>query len=82
MEILVQAVGTSKAFKKNRTKHPFSDWVAVSDEAFLIECLVNYERTWRAEKFEVNNGSPPPSEHYVNEPTPEPQFTGQSYGTK
>ena len=36
MAKLVQAVVTSKAFKKNRTKHPFSDWVTAPNEAFLI----------------------------------------------
>jgi hypothetical protein len=51
MAKLVQAVVTSKAFKKNRTKHPFSDWVTVSDEAFSILCLGNYEKTWLAKNL-------------------------------
>jgi hypothetical protein len=68
MAKLVQAVVTSKAFKKNRTKHPFSDWETVSDEAFLILCLGNYEKTWRAKKLRVNNGPPPPSGHEVEDP--------------
>ena len=52
MAKLVQAVVRSKAFKKDRTKHPFScDWVTVSDEVFLIFCLGNYEKTWRAKNL-------------------------------
>jgi hypothetical protein len=65
MAKLVQAFVTSNAFKKNQSKHPFSDWVTVSDEAFLILCLGNYEKTWRAEKLRVNNGPRPPSGHEV-----------------
>ena len=63
MAKLVQAVVTSKALKKNWTKHLFRDWVTVSDEAFLILCLGNYEKTCRAKKLRVNNGPPPPSGH-------------------
>ena len=71
-EKLVQAVVTSKAFYKSRTKHPFSDWVTVSDDAFLISCRGNYEMTCCAVKHSVNNGSPPPSKHEVEEPIAEP----------
>jgi hypothetical protein len=81
MAKLVQAVVTSKAFKKNQTTHPFSDWVTVSNEAFLILCLGNYEETWRAERLRVNDG-PPPRRHEVEEPIPEPCYTGKSNGTK
>jgi hypothetical protein len=83
MAILVQTVVTSKAFKKNRTKHPFSDWVTVSNDGFLILCLGNYEKKWRAKKLRVNNGpAPPPSGHEVEEPITEPRYTGKSSGTK
>jgi hypothetical protein len=75
MAKLVQAVVMSKAFKKNRTKHPFSDcWVTASDEAFLILRLGHYEKTWRAKELRVNNGPPPPSGHEVeDELIPEPR---------
>ena len=65
MAKLLQAVVTSKALKKNRTKHPFSDRVTSFDEAFIILCLGNYEKTWRAKTRRMNNGSPPPSGHVV-----------------
>jgi hypothetical protein len=45
MAELVQAVVMSKALRKKWKKHPFSDWVKASDEAFLILCLDNYEKT-------------------------------------
>ena len=72
MAKLVQAFVTSNAFKKNQSKHPFSDWVTVSDDAFLISCRGNYEMTCCAVKHSVNNGSPPPSKHEEEEPIAEP----------
>jgi hypothetical protein len=81
MAKLVQAVVTSKAFKKNRTKPPFSDWETVSIEAFLILCLGNYEKTrWCAKKLRVDNGPPPQSGHEVEELIPEPHYTGKVMG--
>jgi hypothetical protein len=80
MEGLVQAVVTSKAFNKNWTKHPFR--VIVSDEAFLSLCPVNYEWTWLAKNIRVNKGPQPPSGQEVEEPTPEPRYTGKSDGTE
>ena len=39
LDQLIQAVLTYKVYKMNRTTRPFSDWVTVSDEAFLIIVL-------------------------------------------
>jgi hypothetical protein len=62
MDTLIQAIVTCRVFKKNRTKNLFSEWVTVSDEAFLILCLVNYEKKWRYQKLQNLMGeSPPPS---------------------
>jgi hypothetical protein len=83
MAKLVQSVATPKAFKKNQAMHPFTDWVTVSDEAFLILlCLGNYERIWHAQKLRLNNGPPPLSGHEVGELIPEPRYTGKRNGTK
>jgi hypothetical protein len=81
-KLLVQAVVTSKAFKKNRTKPPFSDWETVSVEAFLILCLGNYEKTWWcAKKLRVDSGPPPLSGHELEE-LYQRHYTRKSNGTK
>ena len=67
--------------ENNWTRHPCSNWVTVSDGAFLVLCLGNYEKTWCAKKLRVNKGPPPPSGHEVEESIPEPRYsTGKVIG--
>jgi hypothetical protein len=61
MDKLVQTVVTYKVYRMNRTTRPFSEWVTVSDEAFLIICLENYSTRWRYEQELKDMGLKPPS---------------------
>jgi hypothetical protein len=80
LDKLIQAVVTYKVYKMNRTTRPFSEWVMVSDEAFLIICLENYSRRWRYEKEVQQMGSSPPSAE--GNPMPTARYTGKHKGTK
>ena len=60
LDKLIQTVVTYNVYKMNRTTRPFSEWVTVSDEAFLIICLENYSRKWQYEKELKEMGSKPP----------------------
>lgn len=77
MDRLIQAVVTYKRYKMNRTTKPFSEWVTVSDEAFLIVCLENYARAWQYERLLENVGDPP-----EGDAIPVPKFTGKEMGTR
>ena len=61
MDMLIQAIVTYRTFRNNRTKNLFSDWVTVSDEAFLLLCLDNYRVKWRYQKLHSNTTGEPPS---------------------
>ena len=81
LDKLIQTVVTYKVYKMNRTTRPFSEWVTVSDEAFLIICLKNYSRRWRYEKELKEMGSKPPSAK-DEPPMPPARYTGKHKGTK
>jgi hypothetical protein len=78
----IQAVVTYKVYKMNRTTRPFSEWVTVSDEAFLIICLENYSRMWRYEKQLQQMGSLPKGDDDEGNPIPTARYTGKQKGTK
>ena len=81
MASLIQGVVTFKRFKMNRTIKPFSEWVTVSDEAFLLLCLENYGASWRAEVHGKSNKTGTNREQ-SNETTIAAKYTGRDKGTR
>ena len=82
LDQLIQAVVMYKVYKMNRTTRPFSEWVTVSGEAFLIICLEKYSRMWRYEKQLQQMGLPPKSEDAEGDPIPTAYYTGKQKETK
>ena len=82
LDQLIQAVVTYKVYKVNRTTRPLSEWVTVSDEAFLIICLENYSKMWRYEKQHQQMGMPPKGEDAEGDLKPTARYTGKQKGTK
>jgi hypothetical protein len=79
MDNLIQAVVSYKKFKMNRTTRPFSKWVTVADEAFVIACLHNYVHVWEYERLLVTAGETTlQGDHEV----PVARFTGKETGTR
>ena len=85
MASLIQGVVTFKRFKMNRTIKPFSEWVTVSDEAFLLLCLENYGASWRAEVHGKQNktaGTTKNREQSNEQTTIAAKYTGRDKGTR
>jgi len=77
LDNLIQAVVTYKKFRMNRTTNPLSEWVTVTDEAFLLLCLANYSNVWIHECFEEPQMTQTPAESaaHENESAPLPCWT-------
>ena len=75
---LIRPIITYRKFKMNRTTSPFSEWVSISDEAFLLICLDNYSLVWRHEKLLQTMGNPPDE----NTVAPLTRYTGKDKGTR
>ena len=82
LDQLIQAVVSYRMYKMNRTTRPLSEWVTVSDEAFLIICLENYSKMWRYETLLERMGPPPESEYAEGDAVPTARYTGKQKGTK
>ena len=80
LDLLIQGVVTYKRYKMNRTIKPFSEWVTVSDEAFLLLCLENYGASWTAEVDGRRNKT---GDRESNETTrAAAKYTGRDKGTR
>ena len=79
MDNLIQAVVSYKKFKMNRTTRPFSKWVTVADEAFVVSCLHNYLHVWEYERLLDTAGETTlQGDHEV----PVARYTGKETGTR
>ena len=74
---MLKSVVPAKSFKMNRTTKPMSEWVTISDEAFLMLCTESYSGKWTYEEY-INQMGPPSNP----EDEPEVLHTGRSQGTK
>jgi hypothetical protein len=75
LDSLIQAVISAKKFKDNRLTKPLTEWVTISDEAFMMLCIDNYHRVWIYDKTQgatLEEGSERPSS----------LFTGRDKGTR
>jgi hypothetical protein len=44
-------------WNKNRMTKPISELLTVTDEAFLLLCLINYSATWKAQELQKSGAT-------------------------